>query len=96
MEIVTLKTEKQSLNQEKEATNASNSELKRQLDILRAEKNTIEQQIASLFKKIQTGSGYSIRPDLGEINGMVDFTGYSDKNPPVYIGKLLSYVSSSI
>jgi hypothetical protein len=49
-----------------------------------------------LFKKIQTGSGYSIRPDLGEINGMVDFTGYSDKNPPVYIGKLLSYVSSSI
>ena len=48
------------------------------------------------IKKINKGGGYSIRPDLGEINGMADFTGYSDKNPPIYIGKLLSYVSSSI
>jgi hypothetical protein len=48
------------------------------------------------FKNIKSGGGYSIRPDLGEINGMVDFTGYSDKNPPIYIGKLLSYVSSSL
>ena len=48
------------------------------------------------LKNIKTGGGYSIRPDLGEINGMVDFTGYSDKNPPIYISKLLSYVSSSL
>ena len=48
------------------------------------------------FSKIKRGGGYSIRPDLGEINGMVDRTGYLDKNPPIYIGKLLSYVSSSI
>lgn len=48
------------------------------------------------LKNIKSGGGYSIRPDLGEINGMVDRTGYLDKNPPVYIGKLLSYVSSSL
>ncbi len=48
------------------------------------------------LKTIKTGGGFSMRPDLGEINGMIDFTGYSDKNPPIYIGKLLSYVSSSL
>ena len=48
------------------------------------------------LKNIKTGGGFSMRPDLGEINGMIDFTGYSDKNPPIYIGKLLSYVSSSL
>jgi hypothetical protein len=48
------------------------------------------------LKNIKSGGGYSIRPDLGEINGMVDFTGYSDKNPPIYISKLLYYVSSSL
>lgn len=49
-----------------------------------------------IISKIKRGGGYSIRPDLGEINGMVDRTGYLDKNPPIYIGKLLSYVSSSL
>ena len=49
-----------------------------------------------LISKTKKGGGYSIRPDLGEINGMVQRTGYIDNNPPVYIGKLLSYVSSSI
>jgi len=60
----------------------------------KADKILINDLIA--LKHIKTGGGYSIRPDLGEINGMVDFTGYSDKNPPIYIGKLLSYVSSSL
>lgn len=49
-----------------------------------------------IISKIKKGGGYSIRPDLGEINGMVQRTGYLDNNPPVYIGKLLSYVSSLI
>jgi hypothetical protein len=47
-------------------------------------------------KSKQNGGGYSIRPDLGEINGMVDYSGYTDKNPPVYIGELLKYVGNGL
>jgi hypothetical protein len=41
----------------------------------------------------QSGGGYSIRPDLGEIAGMVQRTGYVDRFPPVFVGQLLDNVA---
>lgn len=46
--------------------------------------------------KIKRGGGFSIRPDLGNINGMAIYTGYLDKSQPLFIGELLENVSSQI
>jgi hypothetical protein len=43
--------------------------------------------------KIQSGGGFSIRPDLGEINGMVERTGYVDRFDPVFVDELLRDVA---
>ena len=42
--------------------------------------------------EIQLGGGFSIRPDLGEINGMVQRTGYVDRFAPVFVDELLKDV----
>ena len=44
----------------------------------------------------QSGGGYSIRPDLGEIAGMVERTGYVDRYPPVFVDELLSDVAFQV
>lgn len=44
----------------------------------------------------QNGGGYSIRPDLGEINGMAPRTGYEDNQQPIFVGELLRDVSNQI
>jgi hypothetical protein len=41
----------------------------------------------------QSGGGYSIRPDLGDIAGMAQRTGYVDRFPPVFVGQLLDNVA---
>jgi hypothetical protein len=41
----------------------------------------------------QSGGGYSIRPDLGDIAGMAQRTGYVDRFPPVFVGNLLDNVA---
>lgn len=46
--------------------------------------------------KIKGGGGFSIRPDLGNINGMAVYTGYLDKSQPLFIGELLQNVSNQI
>lgn len=46
--------------------------------------------------KIKAGGGFSIRPDLGNINGMAVYTGYLDKSQPLFIGELLQNVSNQI
>jgi|688.fasta_scaffold1309610_2 hypothetical protein len=46
--------------------------------------------------KIKQGGGFSIRPDLGNINGMTIYTGYLDKSQPLFIGELLENVSNQI
>jgi hypothetical protein len=43
-----------------------------------------------------SGGGFSIRPDLGEIAGMVERTGYVDRYPPVFVDELLSDVAFQI
>lgn len=40
-------------------------------------------------QEVQLGGGFSIRPDLGEINGMVERTGYLDRFAPVFVDELL-------
>jgi hypothetical protein len=47
-------------------------------------------------KSIQLGGGYSIRPDLGEIAGMSQRTGYVDRFPPIFVDGLLSDVASKL
>ena len=47
-----------------------------------------------LSLKNKKGGGYSIRPDLGELNGMSIRTGYLDKHPPIFVGELLEGVAS--
>lgn len=46
-----------------------------------------------LSRMQQSGGGFSIRPDLGEIGGMVQFTGYVDRFAPVFVGPLLDNVA---
>jgi hypothetical protein len=46
--------------------------------------------------KIKKGGGFSIRPDLGNINGMAVYTGYLDKSQPLFIGELLQTISNQI
>jgi hypothetical protein len=43
-------------------------------------------------QEVQLGGGFSIRPDLGEINGMVERTGYVDRFAPVFVDELLKDV----
>ena len=43
-------------------------------------------------QEVQLGGGFSIRPDLGEINGMVERTGYLDRFAPVFVDELLKDV----
>jgi hypothetical protein len=51
-------------------------------------------------KKIQLGGGsqvgYSIRPDLGELNGMSLYSGYETKSAPIYVDTLIDFVSENI
>jgi len=47
-------------------------------------------------KKLQLGGGFSIRPDLGEINGMVERTGYVDRFAPIFVDELLQDVASKL
>jgi len=49
-----------------------------------------------IFKRRQSGGGFSIRPDLGEIAGMVERTGYVDRYAPVFVDELLSDVAFQI
>jgi hypothetical protein len=49
-----------------------------------------------IHKSIQLGGGYSIRPDLGEIAGMSQRTGYVDRFPPIFVDDLLSDVASRL
>ena len=49
-----------------------------------------------IFKRRQSGGGFSIRPDLGEIAGMVERTGYVDRYPPLFIDELLGDVAFQI
>jgi len=44
----------------------------------------------------QRGGGFSIRPELGEINGMSYRTGYLDKHPPIFVGELLRNVAYAV
>lgn len=44
----------------------------------------------------QRGGGFSIRPELGEINGMSYRTGYLDKHPPIFVGELLRNVAFAV
>lgn len=44
----------------------------------------------------QNGGGFSMRPDLGEINGMTPRTGYLDKHPPIFVGELLRDVAFAV
>jgi hypothetical protein len=46
--------------------------------------------------KIKSGGGFSMRPDLGNINGMPIYTGYLDKSQPLFIGELLQNVSNQL
>jgi hypothetical protein len=46
-----------------------------------------------ILRRPQSGGGISIRPDLGEIAGMVERTGYVDRYPPVFVDELLSGVA---
>jgi hypothetical protein len=46
-----------------------------------------------LNKQFQLGGGFSIRPDLGEINGMVERTGYVDRFAPIFVDQLLQDVA---
>ncbi len=46
--------------------------------------------------KVKTGGGFSIRPDLGNINGMAVYSGYLDKSQPLFIGELLQNVSNQL
>lgn len=41
----------------------------------------------------QSGGGFSIRPDLSPLGGMVQFTGYVDRFAPVFVGPLLDNVA---
>ncbi len=49
-----------------------------------------------LQKQVQLGGGYSIRPDLGEIAGMVERTGYVDRFAPVFVDELLNDVANNL
>jgi hypothetical protein len=49
-----------------------------------------------ILKRRQSGGGFSIRPDLGEIAGMVERTGYVDRFPPIFVDELLRDVSFQI
>jgi hypothetical protein len=49
-----------------------------------------------LNKEIQLGGGFSIRPDLGEINGMVERTGYVDRFAPIFVDELLKDVAQKL
>jgi len=44
----------------------------------------------------QNGGGYSMRPDLGEINGMSPRTGYEDNHQPIFVGELLRDVAGQL
>lgn len=44
----------------------------------------------------QSGGGFSIRPDLGELNGLSYRTGYLDKHPPIFVGELLRDVAMTV
>jgi hypothetical protein len=46
--------------------------------------------------KVKGGGGFSIRPDLGNINGMAVYSGYLDKSQPLFIGELLQNVSNQL
>jgi len=46
--------------------------------------------------KVKGGGGFSIRPDLGNINGMSVYSGYLDKSQPLFIGELLQNVSNQL
>ena len=46
--------------------------------------------------RVKSGGGFSIRPDLGNINGMAVYTGYLDKSQPLFIGELLQNVSNQL
>lgn len=46
--------------------------------------------------KVKGGGGFSIRPDLGNINGMTVYSGYLDKSQPLFIGELLQNVSNQL
>ena len=52
--------------------------------------------IIELNNKKQSGGGFSIRPDLGELNGLSYRTGYLDKHPPIFVGELLRDVAFSV
>ena len=49
-----------------------------------------------ILRRRQSGGGFSIRPDLGEIAGMVERTGYVDRFPPIFVDELLRDVSFQI
>ena len=52
--------------------------------------------IIELSQKKQSGGGFSIRPDLGELNGLSYRTGYLDKHPPIFVGELLRDVAMTV
>jgi hypothetical protein len=59
--------------------------------------NSDKQLFQDILKlKVKGGGGFSIRPDLGNINGMAVYTGYLDKSQPLFIGELLQNVSNHL
>jgi hypothetical protein len=59
--------------------------------------NSDKQLFQDILKlKLKGGGGFSIRPDLGNINGMTVYSGYLDKSQPLFIGELLQNVSNQL
>lgn len=59
--------------------------------------NSDKQLFQDILKlKVKGGGGFSIRPDLGNINGMAVYSGYLDKSQPLFIGELLQNVSNQL
>jgi hypothetical protein len=40
--------------------------------------------------------GFSIRPDMGELNGMSLYSGYEVSSSPIYVDKLLDFIVRDI
>jgi len=52
--------------------------------------------LLSIINGKQRGGGFSIRPELGELNGLSQRTGYIDKHPPIFVGELLKDVAFAV
>lgn len=60
---------------------------------LRMSDRILIKHLLSRMRQPQSGGGFSIRPDLSPLGGMVQFTGYVDRFAPVFVGPLLDNVA---